>query len=71
MAKQTLKDIFSQLKADLIGKDSYRGVTLSYSWLANQLGQAIGSGRCILLFGPSGNGKSSIARRVIRGKSVF
>lgn len=38
MAKQTLKDIFSQLKADLIGKDSYRGVTLSYSWLANQLG---------------------------------
>ncbi len=34
--------------------------------LANQLGQAIGSGRCILLFGPSGNGKSSIARRVIR-----
>jgi hypothetical protein len=38
MAKQTLKDIFSQLKADLIGKDSYRGVTLSYAWLANQLG---------------------------------
>jgi hypothetical protein len=38
MAKLTLKDIFSQLKADLIGKDSYRGVTLSYSWLANQLG---------------------------------
>lgn len=38
MAKQTLKDIFSQLKADLIGKDSYRGVTLSYAWLANQFG---------------------------------
>lgn len=38
MAKLGLKDIFSQLKADLIGKDSYRGVTLSYSWLANQLG---------------------------------
>jgi|GEM_PF-6513658 len=38
MAKQTLKDILSQLKADLIGKDSYRGVTLSYSWLANLLG---------------------------------
>jgi len=31
-------DIFRQLKADLIGKDSYRGVTLTYSWLANQFG---------------------------------
>lgn len=30
--------IRQQLKADLIGKDSYRGVTLSYSWLANQFG---------------------------------
>ncbi len=27
-----------QLKYDLIGKDSYRGVTLSYAWLANQTG---------------------------------
>jgi hypothetical protein len=34
----TAKDILRQLKADLIGKDSYRGVTLSYSWLANQTG---------------------------------
>lgn len=32
------KVIWNQLKADLIGKDSYRGVTLSYSWLANQFG---------------------------------
>jgi len=31
-------DILRQLKADLIGKDSYRGVTLTYSWLANQFG---------------------------------
>jgi len=31
-------DMRRQLKADLIGKDSYRGVTLSYSWLANQFG---------------------------------
>jgi len=30
--------ILRQLKADLIGKDSYRGVTLTYSWLANQFG---------------------------------
>ena len=33
-----IKNILRQLKADLIGKDSYRGVTLTYSWLANQLG---------------------------------
>lgn len=33
-----LKAIMSQLKADLIGKDSHRGVTLTYSWLANQFG---------------------------------
>lgn len=30
--------ILKQLKADLIGKDSYRGVTLTYAWLANQFG---------------------------------
>ena len=34
----TLANFFAQLKADLIGKDSYRGVTLTYSWLANQFG---------------------------------
>src|SRR5215213_4461197 len=32
------RDILRQLKADLIGKDSHRGVTLTYSWLANQFG---------------------------------
>lgn len=32
------KHIRQQLKKDLIGKDSHRGVTFSYSWLANQLG---------------------------------
>jgi hypothetical protein len=34
----TARDFLAQLKADLIGKDSYRGVTLTYSWLANQFG---------------------------------
>lgn len=34
----TRKTILEQLKKDLIGKDSYRGVTLTYSWLANQFG---------------------------------
>ena len=32
------KHILQQLKADLIGKDSHRGVTLTYAWLANQFG---------------------------------
>ncbi|RIV19471.1 ATP-binding protein [Fibrisoma montanum] len=34
----TGRDVLRQLKADLIGKDSHRGVTFTYSWLANQLG---------------------------------
>ena len=38
MKKISAKDILRQLKYDLIGKDSYRGVTLTYSWLANQFG---------------------------------
>lgn len=38
MKKISIKYIFKQIKADLIGKDSYRGVALTYSWLANQFG---------------------------------
>src|ERR1017187_5587599 len=34
----TGRDIRNQLKVDLIGKDSYRGATLTYTWLANQFG---------------------------------
>jgi hypothetical protein len=34
----SVQRILQQLKADLIGKDSYRGVTLTYAWLANQFG---------------------------------
>ncbi|MFX1704840.1 ATP-binding protein [Chitinophaga sp. CC14] len=34
----TRGNMFRQLKADLGGKDSYRGVTLTYTWLANQFG---------------------------------
>ncbi|UYQ95361.1 hypothetical protein MKQ68_09650 [Chitinophaga horti] len=45
------KAVLKQLKADLIGKDSYRGVTLTYSWLANQLGHlSLGFIPTILLF---------------------
>lgn len=36
--KVPLKVIIKQLKKDLIGKDSHRGVTLTYSWMANQFG---------------------------------
>lgn len=38
MAQITIEKIKRQLQADLIGKDSYRGVTLTYAWLANQFG---------------------------------
>lgn len=49
--KITLKRILQQLKADLIGKDSYRGVTLTYAWLANQFGHiALGFIPAFLLF---------------------
>jgi hypothetical protein len=33
-----IKVIIHQLKQDLIGKDAFRGITLSYAWLANQFG---------------------------------
>jgi hypothetical protein len=38
MSQIRWKHILKQLKADLYGKDSYRGVTLTYAWLANQFG---------------------------------
>jgi|GEM_PF-485572 len=38
MPQIRLPQVLKQLKNDLIGKDSYRGVTFSYSWLANQFG---------------------------------
>ena len=36
--KVTIKEVISVLHADLIGKDSHRGITLTYGWMANQLG---------------------------------
>ncbi len=32
------KLMLSQLRLDLLGKDSYRGISLTYAWLANQFG---------------------------------
>lgn len=44
------KLIKKQLKQDLWGKDAYRGVTLSYTWLANQFGHfALGFIPAVLL----------------------
>ena len=34
----TAKMIFRQILNDLSGKDAYRGVTLTYTWMANQFG---------------------------------
>ena len=31
-------DVLKTLHADLIGKDSHRGITLTYGWMANQVG---------------------------------
>lgn len=36
--KISLKEILKTLHADLIGKDSNRGITLTYGWMANQVG---------------------------------
>jgi hypothetical protein len=45
------KYILQQLNFDLIGKDSYRGITLTYAWLANQFGHiALGFIPTILIY---------------------
>lgn len=36
--KITLRQVLSTIHADLIGKDSHRGITLTYGWFANQVG---------------------------------
>lgn len=51
MIRIKIRDIWRQLWKDLIGKDSHRGVTLTYSWLANQFGHfSLGFIPTILLF---------------------
>lgn len=47
----TRKDVLQQIKADLIGKDSHRGITLTYAWMANQFGHfSLGFIPAFLLF---------------------
>lgn len=36
--KITFNEVWKTLHADLIGKDSHRGITLTYGWMANQVG---------------------------------
>lgn len=38
MSKISLRQIIKTIHADLIGKDSHRGITLTYGWMANQIG---------------------------------
>jgi hypothetical protein len=38
MSKITVKEVWRTIHADLIGKDSHRGITLTYGWMANQVG---------------------------------
>ena len=37
-SRLSIRQIWSTIHADLIGKDSHRGITLTYGWLANQMG---------------------------------
>jgi hypothetical protein len=37
-SKLTFSQIYRTLMKDLIGKDSHRGITLTYGWMANQVG---------------------------------
>ncbi|MBK8805813.1 MAG: hypothetical protein IPO21_03820 [Bacteroidales bacterium] len=45
------KMFLTQLKNDLIGKDSQRGITITYAWLANQFGHfSLGFIPCVLFY---------------------
>jgi hypothetical protein len=46
-------------------KEALQGLTIA-DRLVRSIGPALNSGRCILLFGPPGNGKTSIATRIHR-----
>lgn len=65
------KNIFQQLVRDLIGKDSHRGVTLTYSWLANQLGHfSLGFFPAMALYKLIDETKTSLSPEFIAGLSI-
>lgn len=51
----SFQDVTGVLHADLIGKDSHRGITLTYGWMANQVGHfALGfipTSALVIIFG--------------------
>jgi hypothetical protein len=73
-APVTFEDFAAQLERQQITdqrvtlprmKEAFQGLTIA-DRLVRAIGPALNSGRCILLFGPPGNGKTSIATRIHR-----
>ena len=65
--RQSIKHVKSKYEDVLAAMD---GMLIS-KLLIGQLGQAINSGSSMFLFGPPGNGKTSIAKRAIRAMQPF
>ena len=65
--RQSIKHVKSKYEDVLAAMD---GLLIS-KLLIGQLGQAINSGSSMFLFGPPGNGKTSIAKRAIRAMQPF
>ncbi|MCE0483315.1 MAG: hypothetical protein LV479_03650 [Methylacidiphilales bacterium] len=69
IAEQSLRQI--TVHADRL-RDAFRGLVFEEKIL-DQVGPAVNSGRSIFLYGPPGNGKTSICERIVKsfGGSIF
>jgi predicted ATPase with chaperone activity len=69
IAEQSLRNI--SVHAERL-RDSFRGLVFDDKIL-DQIGPAVNSGRSIFLYGPPGNGKTSICERIVKsfGGSIF
>jgi predicted ATPase with chaperone activity len=69
IAEQSLRNI--SVHAERL-RDSFRGLVFDDKIL-DQIGPAVNSGRSIFLYGPPGNGKTSICERIVKsfGGSLF
>jgi predicted ATPase with chaperone activity len=69
IAEQSLKNI--TVHAERL-RDAFRGLIFEEKIL-DQVGPAVNSGRSIFLYGPPGNGKTSICERIVKsfGGSIF